>query len=477
MISARTRVRQVPRRNGSTRRAARRTGSLRSRLLAAFLLVALSSVAVVAIAALLGSTRGIAASNSATRQQAAASTAQAAAVAYQNAAGWTGADLTASSSIAQSANARMVITDDAGRVVGAAANADTGMGMGNGNGMADGSGMGQGMGSANSVTAPVVVGGATVGQVRLGFGTNSTTGRGVAWTWILVATVVAMVVAAVAAWLVSRRLSAPLQQVTAAARAFASGDRDARSGVTGRGEIGELGLAFDQTADQVTQGEAARRRQSADIAHELRTPVTVLQAELEELRDGLVLPDEQVLARLHEQSLRLGRVVNDLADLTAAEESTLSMRPRRTALADVAKDELRAHESAMRAARLVVGEDLDTDVFVWSDPDRLGQAVGNLLANATKYCRPRDQVTVAVAAVGQIAELAVRDTGPGIPAADLPHVFDRLWRGRGQSDGVAGSGIGLSVARHIVEAAGGTIRVASDGTSGTTFTISLPTAR
>ncbi|MGV1036425.1 MAG: ATP-binding protein [Candidatus Nanopelagicales bacterium] len=467
MTSATTQVRPIP----------RRTGSLRSRLLVAFLLVALSSVAVVAIAALLGSTRGIAASNSAARQQAAESTSQAAAIAYQNAGGWTGADLTSTATVAQSANARMLITDDAGRVVDVAAGTDTGMGMGPGNGMGDGSGMGQGMDSANSVTAPVVVSGTTVGQVRLGFGTNSTTGRGVAWTWILVATIVAAAVAAVAAWLVSRRLSAPLQQLTAAARAFANGDRDARSGVTGPGEIGELGLAFDQTADQVTQGEAARRRQSADIAHELRTPVTVLQAELEELRDGLVQPDEQVLTRLHEQSLRLGRVVNDLADLAAAEESTLSMRPRRIALADVARDELRAHESAMRAADLVVGEDLDAEVFVWSDPDRLGQAVGNLLANATKYCRPNDQVMLSVKAVGQAADLALRDTGPGIPAADLPHVFDRLWRGRGGADGIAGSGIGLSVARQIVEASGGTIRVESDGTSGTTFTISLPTFR
>lgn len=459
-------------RTGSLRRPGRgRTGSLRSRLLAAFLLVALSSVAVVAVAALLGSTRGIAASNSAARQQAADSTAQAAAVAYQSAGGWTGADLTSTATVAQSANARMVITDDAGKVVEVA----TGTGMGMGNGMGDGSGMNQGMGSANTVTAPVVVSGTTVGQVRLGFGTNSTTGRGVAWTWILVATIVAVAVAVAAAWWVSRRLSAPLQQLTGAARAFANGDRDARSGVTGPGEIGELGLAFDQTADQVTQGEAARRRQSADIAHELRTPVTVLQAELEELRDGLVQPDAEVLARLHEQSLRLGRVVNDLADLAAAEESTLAMRPRRIGLADVARDECRAHESSMRTAGLIVSDELDSEVFVWADPDRLGQAVGNLLTNATKYCRAGDQVLLSVQVVEQGAEIAVQDTGPGIPPAELPHVFDRLWRGSGAADRIAGSGIGLSVARQVVELSGGTIRVESDGVHGSTFTITLPT--
>ncbi|MEI6620797.1 MAG: histidine kinase dimerization/phospho-acceptor domain-containing protein [Actinomycetes bacterium] len=241
--------------------------------------------------------------------------------------------LNAATVIATSAGARMQVSDAAGDVVAATGGGQAGMGMGPGAG-----------GGLNSVSSPVVVDGTTVGQVRLGFGSQTSTGRGVAWTWIIVATVVAVIGAVIVGWFVSRRISAPLVRLTSAARAFSTGDRTARSGVSGPGEIGELGLAFDHTADQVARTETARRNLAADIAHELRTPLTVLQAELEELRDGLMQPDQEVMARLHEQSMRMGRIVNDLADL--------------------------------------------------ADPVRLGQAVGNVLTNAAKYCRSGDTLTL-----------------------------------------------------------------------------------
>ncbi|MEI6621957.1 MAG: HAMP domain-containing sensor histidine kinase [Actinomycetes bacterium] len=437
--------------------------SLRSRLLTAFLVVALSSVAVVAVAAMFGIDRGLDASNYAARQQAAESAAQEVAMAYQQSGGWSGVNLNAANVIATSAGARMLVSDASGGAVFTTGGGQGGMGMGLGAG-----------GGPNSVSTPVVVDGVTVGQVRLGFGSQTSTGRGVAWTWIIVATVIAVVLAVAVAWFVSRRISAPLQRLTLAARAFSAGDRTARAGVTGPGEIGELGRAFDQTADQVARTETARRNLAADIAHELRTPLTVLQAELEELRDGLLEADEEVMARLHEQSMRMGRIVNDLADLADAEAATLTMTMRPVSLAELVTEELHAHDPAIRAAGLSVVTNVQDDVTVQADPDRIGQAIGNVLTNATKYCRPGDTLTLAVEVDGSRGLLTISDTGPGIAPTDLPRVFDRMWRGPDQRDSTTGSGIGLAVARQIVERSGGTITAESDGTHGTTFTIALP---
>jgi len=144
-------------------------------------------------------------------------------------------------------------------------------------------------------------------------------------------------------------------------------------------------------------------------------------------------------------------------------------------LTQVARDELAARDSQLRAAGLAVGSRLDGPLLVRADSDRLHQAVGNLLANAARYCRPGDEVAVVVRTEDGRAVLDVVDSGPGIAADELPHVFDRLWRGR-DAQQVAGSGIGLAVAREIVVAHGGTIEASSPERLGTTITIRLPRA-
>jgi two-component system sensor histidine kinase BaeS len=226
-------------------------------------------------------------------------------------------------------------------------------------------------------------------------------------------------------------------------------------------------------ADTVARSERDRRNITADVAHELRTPLAALQAGLEELRDGLVEPTPQGLAGLHDQSLRLGRVVSDLAELSAVEASGVSVQRTEVDLTQVARDELAVRDSQLRAAGLVVGSRLDGPVLVRADSDRLHQAVGNLLANAARYCRPGDEVAVVVRTEDDQAVLDVVDSGPGIAEDELPHVFDRLWRGRAARQ-VAGSGIGLAVAREIVVAHGGTIEAVSPEVTGTTMTIRLP---
>jgi len=373
--------------------------------------------------------------------------------------------------VAEAAGAKLFVLDATGAPVGTPSGAGH---VGQGQGQGKGVGPVGGEGVAN---APVVDVGARVGTVRLVFETGTgNRARDVAWWWITVAAVVALLIALLASWVVTRLITRPIKAMTSATRAFAAGDRQARAGVHGPGELGELARAFDSMADTVARSERDRRNLTADVAHELRTPLAALQAGLEELRDGLVEPTPQGLAGLHDQSLRLGRVVSDLAELSAVEASDVPVRRAEVDLTQVARDELAVRESHLRAAGLAVGSRLDGPVLVRGDSDRLHQAMGNLMANAARYCRAGDEVTVVVRSEADQAVLVVVDSGPGIPADELPHVFDRLWRGSAAKQ-VAGSGIGLAVAREIVVAHGGTIEAVSPDGAGTTVTIRLPSSK
>ncbi len=431
------------------------------RLLAAFLLVALSSVVVLTVAAFVGTNQGLANAQRAERQQTADRAAIAAAAAYTRAQGWAGADLSAASGIADAAGARLVVQ-----------NADAtmlwpGKGMGPGNMHTDDTG--------TIVQAPVLVAGQTVGTVRLAFPTTASAGRTVAWSWVIGAAAVALAAALLVSGFVVRRLTRPLATMTDAARRFAAGDRSARAEPNAPGELGEMAGAFNAMADKVVRTDQVRRRLAADVAHELRTPLAALQAGLEELRDGLRPPDSERLGMLHDQTLRLGRVVQDLADLSAAESAALSLHPTETDLAAIARDTLAAQQPQLDAAGVRVNADLAVPVPVHADPDRLHQAIANLLTNTARYCSPGDQVIVRASSDAEAARLDIADTGPGIPADELPHVFDRLWRGQ-HARAIAGSGIGLAVVRELITAHGGTVTAASSAGSGTTITIRLPQA-
>jgi two-component system, OmpR family, sensor histidine kinase BaeS len=439
-------------------------GPLRSplgrRLLAAFLLVAFSSVLALTGAALIGTAAGLTSARESDRAQAANRVADAAAVAYRRAGGWTGVDLAEASAIATAASARLVVRDADGRMVW------------------PGHGMGPASGGVHTdagavVDASVTVSGQTVGSVRLSFTSAATGARAVAWSWVLGAAAVALAVALVVSAYVARRLTRPLLVLTSAARRFAAGDRGARAGTGGPGELGELAAAFDSMADEVVRAEQVRRSLAADVAHELRTPLAALQAGLEELRDGLRTPDAERLASLHDQALRLGRTVADLAELSAAESAALSLRATDTDLAAVAHTALAAYRPRLDAAGLRVDANLADPVPVHADPDRLHQVVTNLLANAARYCHRNDRVNVRAYTTDGSAVLEVADSGPGIPVGELPHVFDRLWRGH-RAHSVAGSGIGLAVVRELVTAHGGTVAVSSPAGGGTAITIRLP---
>lgn len=291
--------------------------------------------------------------------------------------------------------------------------------------------------------------------------------------WLVAATGMAVLTAVIASVMVAQRLLIPLQRILMAGEVFSSGDHSARVPDLGRPELAPLVEGLNAAATAVEESELRRQRLTADIAHELRTPLTALQAGLEEIRDGLVPAAPDTLAALHDQATRLGRIVSDLADLSAAESEGLHLEIGPVDLAELAGQALEARAPAMSAAGLTVHRELDPGVIVRADADRLHQVVGNLLANSTAYCRPGDRVDVRVRADGSGGVLEVADTGPGLDDVELASAFDRRWRGRDAAT-TGGSGLGLPIVRALVTAQGGQVELCSARDAGTTVRVVLP---
>jgi two-component system, OmpR family, sensor histidine kinase BaeS len=274
---------------------------------------------------------------------------------------------------------------------------------------------------------------------------------------------------------VARRITRPVERIIAVTRAMSRGERTARVGqVAAPGELRELAAAFDQMADTLARQEQLRRDLVADVAHELRTPVAVLQAGHEALLDGVTEPTPEELASLRDEVLRLARMVSDLQGLAAADAAALHLSPRRCDLADLAADAVASLAGRFEAAGITVRRDL-TEAGVLADPRWLHQVITNLLTNALKFTPAGGRVTIQAGPAGPDAVLTVTDTGVGIPADELPHIFDRFWRGR-QAAQTSGSGIGLAVAAELTQAHGGQLTAISQPGLGTRMTLTLPSA-
>ena len=449
-------------------------GPLGRRLLLSFVAVALLAVALVAGAALVGSSLGLSRTVGATQQDTARRVAACGRRRLHRSAGsWDAADLTAAESLA-----RRPARGSSSSTPREAPWRRTGPGMHARHGAHERQ-RERGDGGRTPVSADVRVDAQVVGSVRLVFPLTSASGRSVAWSWILVAAVLAAVAATAAGWFVVRQLTRPLVALTHATRAFGAGDARARPTVRGVGELGELADAFDEAATAVQRSDAVRRQMAADVAHELRTPLSALQAELEELRDGLVPADRATLSRLHDQSLRLGRTVAELGQLSAADAAAADLRLTTLDLGELVRvGRGGSRAAAARRRRRRSSPTSPPTSSSAGDGDRLHQVIGNLLDNCATHCRPGDTVHVRLAAgtsdARSVARLEVQDTGPGIPPADLPHVFERFWRGRDRT--AAGSGVGLAVVARLVQAHHGHVDVRSDGHSGTTVLVELPSA-
>lgn len=277
------------------------------------------------------------------------------------------------------------------------------------------------------------------------------------------------------ALLLSRSVLRPVRVLMAAAQELGSGHRGRRVSVSGRDEIAQLGRTFNAMADSLQSIEESQRRMIADIAHELRTPLANLRGYLEAMRDGVMAATPELLDSLHEEVLLQQRVVDDLQDLALAESGQLGYDRRQLDLRAVLEVCFSAHRAPAEAAGVRLTLNSADGVWVFADPDRLRQVVGNLITNAVRATHAGGAVSLKLRRSDDRAVVEVTDTGTGIAPDDLPHVFDRFWRAdpaRGR--GTGGSGLGLAIARQIVADHGGTIEVTSRLGTGSTFTIQLP---
>lgn len=292
---------------------------------------------------------------------------------------------------------------------------------------------------------------------------------------LLGAGLAAFVVAVLLGLLLSQVITAPLREMTAAARRLAGGDYNQRVTLRGRDEVADLAAAFNEMATGLAATEQMRRELVANVAHELRTPLTSIEGYMEALEDGIFPAGPETYRRIHDEAARLRRLVEDLTALARAEApGEWACDPVR--LDRLALEAVEAFRPRFEAGQVSLTTDLTKNGPVISgDAGRLRQALDNLLDNALRYTPAGGQVTVRLQADNGTARLTVADTGQGIAPADLPHIFERFYRGdKSRVRATGGAGIGLTLVKHIIERHGGRIEVESAPGEGSAFTVTLP---
>jgi two-component system sensor histidine kinase BaeS len=436
-----------------------RGSTLGLRLTLAFLGVSLAAVALLAVLAGVFSAVDVSSLGNRQRNELASAFAVAAAGSWNADRGWAGANLSPVIDVAGHSGVQLQVRDDAGHPI------------------ATTSGFAA---KEPQSSAPIVVKGRQVGTVQVGL---TASGLGAADNVLRTALLraiagtagLAALLALIAGLGVARRITRPVNRLITVTRAMASGDRSARAGkVSGPGELRELAAAFDQMADTLDREDKIRRDLVASVAHELRTPVAVLQAGHEALLDGVIEATPDELGSLRDEVLRLARMVDDLQTMAAADAAGLQLTRAHRDLAGIAAAAADSVSRQFEAASVRLDRELASTPVV-ADERWLHQMVTNLLGNALKFTPADGRVTVRTRQDGADAVLTVSDTGVGIPASELPHVFERFWRGQAAA-GTSGSGIGLAIAAELARAHGGTLTADSQPGKGTTLTLRLPRA-
>ena len=299
---------------------------------------------------------------------------------------------------------------------------------------------------------------------------------------VLIGGLIALTAALAIGFFVFRAITRPIDQLTRAAHQLAQGDLSARVVVDdqaarlGSDEISELGAAFNTMAGNLQQSEQVRRDMTADIAHELRTPLAVMRGNLEAMLDGVYPFDAEHLTPVLNQVNLLTRLVEDLRTLARAEAGQLPLEKRATDLKALIHSTLASFKAQAAAQQVLLRAELAPDLpAVEIDPDRMQQTIGILISNALRYTPRQGSITVTAKADRASVTIEVADTGSGIAPEDLPHVFDRFYRAdKSRARESGGSGLGLAIAKGIVEAHGGSIAAHSEAGHGTTLQVSLP---
>lgn len=289
-------------------------------------------------------------------------------------------------------------------------------------------------------------------------------------------TILGSMIAVVVAYLLAQKIVAPVQSLAAASRKVADGDYSQRVAASGADELAEMANSFNTMAAELEQQRDLRHRSMADLAHELRTPLSVLQIELESIEDGLSRPTPEVIRGLQTEVVYLGHLVEDLRTLSLMDAGELEMDYQTVDLAELVKEVTsRFHSPALEKGVELTVKVLTSPLPVIADDRRLAQVMINLLSNALRHAPSGGWVVVSVCQEQGQALVTVQDNGEGISSEDLPRIFDRLYRAdsaRTRSSG--GTGLGLSIARSLIEAHGGKIGVQSMVNQGAVFSFTLP---
>jgi signal transduction histidine kinase len=302
---------------------------------------------------------------------------------------------------------------------------------------------------------------------------TSTINRYLLWGALL-----AIAIAFIFTFILSRRILSPIKVLTATAKRLGQGDFSQRVEISSQGELGELASTFNSMASDLETTEKFRRNMVADVAHELRTPLSNVSGYLEAIRDDVVKPDKETIRSLSEEVSLLSRLVDDLQELALADAGELKLIRQPEDLSML----IRTSALAIQNTAMEKGTDLFVELpgnlpLVFIDHQRINQVLHNLLANAIIHTASGGKIDMSAKQEGQSIRVSVTDNGEGIPSADLPYVFERFYRvDKSRARNRGGSGLGLTIAKRIVEAHQGTIEVQSELAKGSRFSFTVPLA-
>ncbi len=293
--------------------------------------------------------------------------------------------------------------------------------------------------------------------------------------YLIWASICALAVTIILSFFLTRRVLRPLLQMTEITGKIAAGDYASRVQISSADEVGQLATAFNRMADSLQQIEELRKTTMINVAHELRTPLTNMRGYLEGLSDGVVPASEETFGLLHEEALRLGKLVGDHVQLAKADGARATLCRERVNLKELALQVVDLFRPKFAAKDIIVESELSAaEKEVLGDPEKLTQVCGNLLQNAWQYTPPGGRVRVSAERLSGAVKLIFGDTGEGIAEADLPFIFERFYRGeKSRSREHGGAGIGLAIVKELIEAHRGEVGVESSP-DGTRVWFSLP---
>ena len=303
----------------------------------------------------------------------------------------------------------------------------------------------------------------------LGF--SQAIGRFLIWGALL-----AVAIALLLTFYLSRRISTPVKVLTLTARQLGQGDLSQRVHLKDKGEMGELAQAFNSMAGDLERAEQLRRNMTADVAHELRTPLSNLKGYLEAVRDGVKQPDAETICSLEEEATLLSRLVDDLQELSLAEAGELKLNRQSKNIGELIKKTVASVQAQAAAKGVSLATELpDRLPRLNIDSQRIGQVLRNLMENALAHTGKGGTISVAAGRQDNWIEVSITDTGEGIPPEDLPNIFERFYRvDKSRTRATGGSGLGLTIAKRLVEAHGGKINAQSEPGKGSRFSFTLP---